>query len=92
MEAHLSIAAQWDVAIGPLDEARFFQVPDAGLHEFLRTLASQGVSEFEISSGGWVFRIRRLAVPLCPPGPDTEPAGKPTAAGQPDHRAASTPR
>ncbi|HEX8648942.1 MAG TPA: hypothetical protein VF715_18750 [Thermoleophilaceae bacterium] len=51
----------WEVAVGPLDEPRFVNVPDLGLQEFLRALASQGVAEFEISSGGWVFRISRLA-------------------------------
>lgn len=64
-----ALPEQWDVAVGPLDEPRFFNVPDAGLQEFLRTLAGQGVAEFEISSGGWVFRITRLAVPALPESP-----------------------
>lgn len=64
---------RWEVAVGPLDDPRFFQVPDAGLQEFLRTLASQGVSEFEISSAGWVFRISRLAMPLRQPEPEEDP-------------------
>lgn len=61
-----SLPDEWEVAVGPRSEPRYFSVPDSGLQEFLRTLASQGVVEFQISSNGWVFRIEQVAAP--PPG------------------------
>lgn len=52
---------EWEVAVGPAHRARYFHVPDEGLHEFLRSLVRQGIGEFHISNGRSVFRISRVA-------------------------------
>jgi hypothetical protein len=58
-----SLPDEWEVAVGPRSDPRYFSVPDAGLQEFLRALTAQGEIEFQISSSGWVFRIEQLAAP-----------------------------
>ncbi len=58
----------WEVAVGPREHPRYFHVPDEGLQGFLRSLASRGISEVQISNGRSVFRINRLSPP-----PDAEP-------------------
>ena len=64
----------WEVAVGPPDQPSYFHVPDEDLQTFVRSLASRGVAEIQISNGRQVFRINRLAP--APPAPRVSaPAG-----------------
>jgi len=64
---------EWEVDVGPPERAPRIQVPDCGLQAFLRALASQGISEFRITSGLHVFLITRVGA--APHSTESEPAG-----------------
>lgn len=75
----------WEVAVGPRDQPRYFHVPDEDLHRFVRSLASRGVAEIQISNGRQVYRINRLLPrPSREPAPTPAPTATPAPAPEPD--------